>query len=508
MPINIDYYVNITSGVGAGEVLPERQLIPMIFDDNALIPSGSFVNFPNNNDGAANVLAYFGSGSEEYKRALFAFGWISKEITTIPSISFARWNSAAAAPVIFGDPRTTATALASWTSVSAGAFHLTMGGFTFSLTGMDFTAAGSLAAVAAIIQAAIEAETGGGALWTGATVTYNATPGRFQLVGGATGAAVISVTAGAGGSDIAGQLGWLSPSAIFGPGAVLETPSAALTALNQLNNNFGGFLFMATLTTDQITAVATTNNSFNEVYTYSVPCTTGTASAIQTAIGQIGGCTTTLVSSPTQYEEQMPLMINASINYNNLNSTQNNMFQQFPGITPTVTDTTTAQTYDALAINYYANTQQAGQVVSLYQRGIMNGGPQDARSQNTYANEVWLKGAMTSSLMSLLLALNKISANNRGKSQVLAIVQDVINDALNNGTISVGRALTAQEKLYITNATGDNAAWQQVQNIGYWVDVSISTEVIASITNYIIDYTLIYAQDAVVNKIEGTDILI
>src|ERR1035437_8942659 len=102
-PIGIDYYVNITSGVGAAEQIPARQLIPMFFDDNALIPSGSFVNFPNNNDGAANVLAYFGADSEEAERAAFAFGWVSKSIKQVPSISFARWNAAACAPVIFGD---------------------------------------------------------------------------------------------------------------------------------------------------------------------------------------------------------------------------------------------------------------------------------------------------------------------------------------------------------------------------------------------------------------------
>lgn len=509
MPINIDYYVNVTSVVGAVEQLPARQLVPLFFDDNPLIPSGSYVNFPNLNNAAANVLAYFGTGVE-YLRALFAFSWISKSGQQVPSISFARWNSAACAPVIYGDHATTATALASWTSISAGAFSLTMGASTFSLTGMNFSAAGSLAAVAAIIQTAIEAKTGGGALWTAATVSYNATAGRFQLVGGATGAAVISVTAGAGGADIAAQLGWLSASAIFGPGAAIQTITQSITSLVTVNNNFGSFGFIATLTTDQITEAATVNAGYNNMFLYSIPCTTSTAVAIQAAVSAIAGCSTTLTADQdvTQFEEMDPMLVGAATNYGAVNGTQNYMFQQFPGQLPSITTDAGAATYDALKVNYYANTQNAGQTVNLYQRGVMNGGANAPQAQNTYFNEIWLKSSMTSSLMNLLLALNKISANLRGQSQVLAIVQSVIQQALTNGTISAGRTLTQQEIQYINNATGDTTSWQQVQNIGYWVTTTITTQVVSSVTRYIINYTLIYASDAVVTKIVGTDIQI
>lgn len=508
MPVNINYYVNVTSGVGAAEQIPERQLIPMLFDDNALIPSGSFVNFPNNGDGAANVTAYFGANSMEAKRAQFAFGWTSKNIQVVPSISFARWNSSACAPVIYGDTATTLKTVASWTAISAGSFILTMGTHTFTLSGMDFSGVSTLANVATIIQSAIQAESGGSTLWTSATVTYNSTAGRFELLGGATGAAVISVAAGSGGSDISVQLGWLSAATILGPGAAVQTITQVLNEVMIQNNNFGSFAFTATLTTLQITEAATVNKAYNELFMYSVPATTSTATAIQTAITDIGGCTSTLLHPTlTQYEEMIPMMIMGATNYNNPNSTQNYMFQQFD-ITPSVTDSTTAGTYDALGVNYYANTQQAGQVVSLYQRGQMNGLATDAASQNSYANEVWLKGEMQSALLNLLLDLNKISANVRGQSQVLAICNGVIQLALNNGTISVGRQLTSTEILYITNATQDPNAWQQVQNIGYWITTTITSSVVDGKTQYAINYTLIYAQDNVVTKINGTDILI
>lgn len=506
MPLPINYYINITSSVGAATQVPQRLIIPCLFDDNALIPSNGFVNFPNQNNGAANVAAYFGANSMEYARAVFAFGWISKSGNVVPSISFARWNSAACAPVIYGDPLNTATTVSAWTAVTSGSLDLTMGAYTFSMTGLNFSGVSTLAGVATIIQTAIQAESGGGSLWTAATVSYDATRGAFELVGGATGAAVISLTSG-GAGDIGAMLGWESIAAIFGPGAALETPQAALQNLAAVNNNFGSFAFTATLSTPQITALAQANLAFNNTFLYSVPATTSTVSAIQTAIGLIGDCTTTLTAATAQYEEQIPMMIMAATNYNGLNQTQNYMFQQFD-INPTVTTGALAAEYDNLGVNYYANTQQAGAIINLYQRGVMNGTSSQPTSQNTYANEVWLKGQLQSSLFGLLLALPKIPANNTGIAMVTASLQSSIQLALTNGTISVGRILTQQQQAYITNATGQNNAWQQVQNIGYWLGVSLTSQIIDGKTQFIINYILIYAQDDVVNMIEGDDILI
>ncbi len=507
MPININYYVDITSVVGAAEQLPARQLIPLFFDDNALIPSGSFVNFPNLNDSAANVLEYFGADSEEYERALFAFGWISKSGQQVPSISFARWNSADCAPEVFGDPANTTAVIGTWNGITAGTFTLVMGATSHLLTGLDFSGAANLAAVAADLQTAIRAITGGGTLWTSATVAYDATAGRFIITGGATGAAVVSITAGVS-NDCAVNFGFLSPSAIFGPGHAVQTIAQTIQSLVTINNNFGSFGFVATLSTPQITEAATVNAAYNNMFMYSVPCVSSTASAIQTAISGIAGSTVTLTKDQdvTQFEEMNPMLVFGATNYGALNGTQNYMFQQFPGQLPTVTTDSGAATYDALAVNYYANTQNAGVTVNLYQRGVMNGGANAPRAQNTYANEVWLKSTMTSALMNLLLALNKISANLRGQSQVMAIVQSTIQQAVLNGTISAGRTLTQQEIQYINNATGDTTAWQQVQNIGYWVTTNVTQS--GSPTQYTINYTLIYAADDVVNKITGTNIQI
>ena len=64
MAISFRRYVDITSGVGAGVRVPGRDLVGRIFSVNVLIPADTVVEFTE----AAEVAAFFGSFSEEYRR--------------------------------------------------------------------------------------------------------------------------------------------------------------------------------------------------------------------------------------------------------------------------------------------------------------------------------------------------------------------------------------------------------------------------------------------------------
>lgn len=503
MPVPFQYYVSINSGVGAGVNVGNRQLIGRFYDDNSLIPTNSQVDFVSFDD----VAGYFGSGSMEAMRAAQYFGWVSKSNTRPQKMTFARWNSVASAPQIFGAKG--AQAVATWNLITSGSFTLTMGTHTFTLSSLNFGSAGSLSAVAGIVQTAIQAESGGGGLWTAATVTWDSVSQRFDLTGGATGTAVISVVAGTGGSDCAGQLGWLpSPTTILSAGAPIQTITQVLSTSAEANNNFGSFAFTATLSQSQIVEAATWNNTQNIMYMYSAPVTSATAAAIRAAVAAIGGISLTLDPQVSgEYPEMDPMMIMAATNYTAPNSTVNYMFQQFAQ-TPSVFTSADAATYDALSVNYYAQTQTAGQLINLYQTGVMQGLPVDPLDQNTYANEIWLKDAMGASIMTLLLALNKVSANSQGVAQILTILQGVIGQALLNGTISVGKTLSPTQQLYITQQSNDPLAWKQVQNQGYWVTVQIVPISVNNVTKYEAQYTLIYSKDDVIRKVIGSDILI
>ena len=518
MSISISRYVDITSGVGATSVVPVRELVARLFTANDLVPPQSFITF----DSAQEVGAYFGTDSEEYQRAVFYFGWISKSISTPESIQYARWVNAASSPKIFAMQKN-GTTLSNWTAITSGAFILTMGAFTYTISGLDFSGAGDLAAVATIVQDAIQAQMGGGTLWTSATVSYDTGSMGFDLSGGETGTNPISVAPPLSGTDITGSglLGWIpeaintngnvSTGAIWANGSDIETIPETLTTSNMISNNFGSFAFLTNLalSNDQIVEAAQWNYTLNNIFLYTVGVIPSNVSDLVTALAGIGGVAITLspALSPLQFPEMCPMMVEASTDYTALNSVQNYMFQMFPGLTPSVTDDADANVYDNLKVNYYGQTQSAGVQVSFYQTGVMQGPPTSPSFQNIYVNEIWLKNAAETAVMNLLLVQTQVPANAQGRGMLLNTLQDVVNQALDNGTIITSKTLTTQQQLYITQITGDPVAWHQVQNSGYWLDAVI-VPVGTSPVVYQAQYTLVYSKDDVINFVSGTHVLI
>lgn len=588
MPIPISDYVLITSGVGAGNNVPTRNLGGLIISGNPLIPTGAVVSF----NTAAAVGTYFGTSSEEYLRASFYFSFISKNITQPNQLSFWNWNANIATPsLIYGNQAVYATS--TFTPVTTGDFTLTMAGVTAHITGLNFSSITSLGGVStsvvSVLQAAIRAAN---AAWTSAVVTYVAAPTQggspqFNLSSGIYGTDVISVSAGTT-VDVSALIGWLT-GAIFSNGSAGQSVATNLNNLINLTNNFGSFCFESapytralltaqiattgimsvsavasgllaigdiitgtsvpsnttitgfgtgtgttgTYTVSQIPAslitseamtaslaaqlteiqsAANWNNSLtpNNQFMFSIAVTAANASAWSAALLATGGCALTLLSPQAgAYSEMEPMMVLGATNYSARNSVQNYMFQQFNDTASVVTGANQAL-YDALNVNYYGNTQTAGQILNFYQRGVMMGASvaTNPTDMGVYANEIWLKDAMGAALMTLLLSLAEVPANLTGQAQITATAQGVINQALFNGTISVGKRLTTTQQLYITQATGSPTAWQQVQNQGYWFNVVILPYVNNNITQYKAVYTLIYSKNDVIRFIAGTDVLI
>jgi hypothetical protein len=602
MSISLTNYVNIFSGQGAGIASPTRDLYARFFTSSLLLPPQSFVQFTS----AAQVAAFFGSSSEEYARAVFYFGFVSKNLVQAGAIQFARWVSAAVAPMIFSAAaNTNALGLSAWTSISNGSFILTIGGVTNVLNSLDFHLAADLPAVAAIIESAIQAETGSGAMWTGATVTYSPlgySNSGFTFTGGLQTLSSISVTAGGTGTDITGVglLGWVpaitigvnsglisgTGGAIWATGSPVETLADALNTSINNSNNFGSFAFLnnLNLTLSQVIQIATWNITapVNVNYLYCIPVSRANYTswaAVSGGVGGIGSCCMTLQSNnftftglltsaantvtglqttigmtvgmsisgtnipanttvvtinstnnsltmsanatgsgtevitfyPFQFPEQLPMMIEAATNYAGLNSVQNYMFQvdNTGSLTPSVTSDTDATALDALFVNYYGSTQTAGTIINFYQRGAMMGQnvPSNIPDITSYVNEVWFKDAAGAAIMTLLLALSQIPANTQGEVQIIGALQGVINQAVNNGTVSVGKTLTAAQITYITAASSDNKAWYQVQNLGYWLNCVIQPNLMRP-GEYEAVYTLIYSKDDTIRYVSGTQTLI
>lgn len=500
MAISISKYVDIVSAIGAAGSVRQRDLIGRIFTDNPRVPADSLVEVTS----AADASAYFGSTSEEYLRALSYFSFISKNVTSAQKLQFARWANTAQAPRIYG-ARLTAT-LATLTAINAGTLTITAGADTANLTALDLSGAASLAAIATILQTAIRAATG--TQFAAATVTYDAAAGAFNFVGSVAEAAPVSVTVTGGVNDIATRIGW-NTAAVFSPGVDVTTLTDTLDASADASTNFGSFLFMPTLSTDEILEVAGWNASRNVDFMFCVRCDDANRDALGAALISVGGTALTYAPTAGQWDEQAPMTIMASTDYTRRNSVKNYMFQRFDDLTPKVTTTALSDELDALRINYYGVTQTAGQFIAFYQRGVLGGGASDPADQNVYANEMWFKDAARANVLSLLLSLERISANAQGRGQILGILQDVIDRALFNGVISVEKPLTTVQKLYIGTISGDELAWYQVQNAGYWIDAEMQSYVTTDgRTEWKCVYTLIYSKDDAIRKVEGSHILI
>lgn len=500
MAISISKYVDIVSGVGGAGVVRQRDLIGRIFTNNPRVPADSLVEL----ESAADAAAYFGSTSEEYSRALSYFSFISKNITAAQKLQFARWPEVAAAPRIFGT-RLTAT-LAQLVAITTGTLTITAGADTANLTGLDFSGAASFAAVATALQTAIRAATGN--QFTTATVAYDAQAGAFNFTGTVAEAAPIAVTVTGTPNDVALRIGW-GPSAIFSPGVDVATITDTLNASTDASTNFGSFLFMSDLTTDEILEAATWNAERNVEFMFCVRCDDTNRDALGAALISVGGTALTYAPVATQWDEQVPMTVMASTDYARRNSVKNYMFQRFDDLTAKVSTNELSDELDALRINYYGVTQTAGQFIAFYQRGVLGGGSTDPTDQNTYANEMWFKDAARANILSLLLAVERIPANAAGRGMILGILQEVIDRALFNGVISVDKPLTTQQKLYIGGLTGDDLAWYQVQNAGYWVDAVMQSYITTdSRTEWKCVYTLIYSKDDAIRKVEGSHVLI
>ena len=89
-----------------------------------------------------------------------------------------------------------------------------------------------------------------------------------------------------------------------------------------------------------------------------------------------------------------------------------------------------------------------------------------------------------------------------------AIVQPIRDLAKSNGVVEVGKPLTDAQKVYITQLTGDNKAWQQVQTQGDYIARGIVVSNSEGKTVYVLEYTSIYAKGDQVRKVEGRHILI
>ena len=507
MAIRFTKYVNILSVVG-GAGIAAVSLIGRLITQNPLLPTGTVAEF----DTADEVGDYFGTASEEYARALFYFSRVSKAATQAQKISFASWAPAATPPSVFGIAGT--YTLAQFTGVTDGALSISINGAPpVIVSGVNLSGAGSLGAVAADIATAINAAIPG----AGVNVLWDATRGAFDFFYGTPGPGTVALSLAGTGTELLPLLGW-GAGAIVSNGIAAQSITEMLTASTAANNNYGSFAFLYNC---QVVSggyfvpmglagkveAATWNAAQNNQFQYHTTTTIATAATDSAALIGFAGTGMTIQGPAGEYHEMLPMAVLAAIDYTQPNAVQNYQYQQ-AALTPTVTSDTDSGTLDALRVNYYGQTQNAGQFISFYQQGFLGGDSTAATDMGVYGNEQWLKTTLGASLFSMLLALGAVSTNLGGQSQVRANVQAVANQALTNGVVSSGKTLTQNQQAFISSLTGNANAWRQVQSLGYWLAVAVTSATVGGVVQYSGAFTFVYAKNDSIRSVQGQDILI
>lgn len=177
-------------------------------------------------DTLTDVANDFGLLAEEYKAAA---RWFSQSPQPT-ELLIGRWFNAASSGGIRGAVRPTSQQLMSvWNAITTGSFKVAKDGAAAAdITGLNFSAAANLNAVAAIIQTAL----------AGTTVVWNSFYQRFEITSNTTGAAsaISFLQAAATGTDISALLGMTAASsgAYLFTGQVAESAVAAVQYMEAL----------------------------------------------------------------------------------------------------------------------------------------------------------------------------------------------------------------------------------------------------------------------------------
>lgn len=496
MPIKSTRYVEITSAVIGASSVAVQSLTGRRFTSNPLVPTDGIVTVLNG--GAQD---YFGTETAEARFASQYFSYVSPApASKANNLQFAAYAPAGRTPTLFGAPNT--STLAALQAVTTGSLSIQLGDAAENFTAINLSTALTFADVASLLQTKIR--TGAGPQYATALVTYDSLSQEFKIVGSAVGAGAAIVNVAPTGVDIAPLINLNGVGSVQSPGIAAQSPLAAFIAAEQLTDSFGSASFQETMTLEQAVDLATYVAAQNIKYQLYLSVSRADYETWSAALIGIPSVGLILNATVNEYKESLPQAIMAATDYDRRNATVNYMFRQ-SALTGDVVDTAESIALDAARVNYYGTTASAGQRISFFQRGFLMGGATAALDMNVHANEQWLKAFMSSRFLALEIATGKIPANNEGRGLCMLVISEGVDRAKFNGTIQVGRLLNSTQQIAITELTGDALAYLEVQNNGYWADVTMVEE---APEEWVAKYTLAYAKNNVVRKIEGSHNLV
>lgn len=455
MPLEIDSIVRVAATIQAQGALRREFGRGLFLTDNARVSasgSGRVVPFPNQ----AGIASVFPPASAPYNAGAV---WFSQDPAP-RNLLVAGFSKSARNTVITGS-RVTA-AVASISAIANGT--VVFNGQT--AMGVDFSAAGSLAAVAAVLQTTLQS------LLPSVSVAYDAASGAFVITDD-TSAGVTdianngAVEVSSAGADESALFG-LNPPDNFSLGTAGETVAEALDAIEAANDSFYWVVpDPAAVDDDDLLAIAAWAEARDRQAVVDVSgaatlvANETTSAAARLHAGDFGR-TAAVWSSVLDYKALSVAARASSWNPAASNSIPTLKFKRLPG---TASDNITAvqkAELDRKQINHYSPVGG----VNIYAEGY--------NLRAGYWTDVilwldWFTGAQRTALFNLLTAGARVPQSADGETAIIDVCSGVCEEGIRNGGIASGAVspALAQE---IRAVTG-NPDFTDTLSTGYLVHI-------------------------------------
>jgi hypothetical protein len=455
--------VNVIPGVvGAGG--NPLKFTGVILSTNPDVAAGPPISFPN----YASVAAFFGSNSIEAKMAQIYFLGYNGATQVPASLLFARYPEVAIAAFLLGGPAATLATLKTFTS---GSLSITVDGSVSAISSIDLSTEASLASIATDLTTALSLPL--------ATISYDSTINAFICTSNTTGA-LSTITFATG--TMAAALGFTQDTGgTLSQGAAMTDPTTFMNALVNYTQNWVSFATTFLPDSADMEAFSEWASGSRGRYMYvgwDNDPTAAETSGTFTGFGKWladnqpngtaavwAGAAPNVIDGPEL--AAFVLGVTAAINFNALNGRISYAFKGNPNLLLKVTDPVTAANLQDNGYSFYGDYATADQQFLLFYNGQISG---NNLWIDEYVDAIWLNNALQLSLMELFAQVNSLPYNTEGYSMIAAAAQGPITQALQNGVIRTGVALSPLQLSLVNSQAGLDIS-SPLQNNGYFFQV-------------------------------------
>ena len=417
------------------------------------------------------VAEYFGYDSEEYMAAMIYFAGYMNSFKKPAKVKFAS-RIGEALPAFLRGGKFTLT-LSELKAITNGSLKITVNGTNVSASNIDLSTAVSLSSAAKIIETAITES----ASQTLASVTYSALNKAFRITSTTSGAdSSISFASAADsteGTDLSALLALTASSgAVISIGRDALTPFENMALIAAQDSDFGTFTTLYDADSDEAIGLGKWANSGGVNFCY-IPWSNEAAALMpdnETDLSSVMRAAGVTNFAPVYNDSAMAaglMGIFAAVDWNRLNGAIDASFKRVQGLTPTVFNEQDASALDKKFYTYMGRFATKNTLFDFIYKGSIVG---DYVNLSTYINAIWFNETIKNALMSGLQGIGKVPYNESGYGFIRAWISDPINQALNNGVIQTGVALSEAQKAAITSEVGTDISPELYAN-GYFLNI-------------------------------------